>query len=98
MACVSEQGDPTLRPAVHRAPNHERPFARRLDLFDDRMNVRMPTAEIVRQLFGRAFDRPGFNSPIVPFDRAHEIHELAATHRIVQHITFWPEPGGSDEA
>jgi hypothetical protein len=68
MARIPEQSDPPLAPTVHRATNHERPFARCLDFFDDRMDIRMPTVKIVCQLIGRALGRPGFNLPIVAFD------------------------------
>src|SRR5215470_8754150 len=98
MARVAKQSDPSLRPAVHGAPNHECPFARYLDSFDDRLDVRMPTREIVRQFFGRTLDRPGFCLPIVPFDGGHEVHQLTAAHRIVQYVTFWPEPISSKQA
>src|SRR5262245_16120440 len=60
------------------------------------MDVRMPAVKVIGQLAGCAFDRPGFNLPIVAFDETDEVHELAATNWIMQHMATRPEPVGPD--
>src|SRR5258708_1466022 len=60
MASITKQRDAGLRPAIDRAADHQRPFIRRVEAFNEGMNVRMPTAEIVGQLAFRPFDRPRF--------------------------------------
>src|SRR5262245_65593290 len=60
------------------------------------MDVRMPAVKVIGQLAGCAFDCPGFNLPIVAFDETDEVHELAATNWIMQHMATRPEPVGPD--
>src|SRR5262249_60121925 len=98
MARVAEQGDAALRPGLHRLADHQGPFVRRLDLIDHDVDVGVPIAEIVAQLFLGPYRGPGLDLPIVAFRRAHEVHDLAAAHRIVQHVAARTEPVRSDHA
>src|SRR5262249_9031066 len=96
MARVAEQGDAALRPGLHRLADHQGPFVRRLDLIDHDLDVGVPIAEIVAQLFLGPYRGPGLDLPIVALRRAHEVHDLAAAHRIVQHVAARTEPVRSD--
>src|SRR5262245_8808625 len=58
----------------------------------------MPAAKIVGDLVGCAFDPPGFDLPVIPFDNARKVHQLAATNGIVKQTPLWTEPIGSDRA
>jgi hypothetical protein len=98
MARIAEQSNAALRPGRHRLANHHRPFVRCLDPIDHDLDVSVPIAEVVAQLFDGAHRRPGLDLPIVAFRHAHVVHDLAATHRIVQYVAVRPEPIRSDHA
>jgi hypothetical protein len=52
----------------------------------------MPAVEVIGEFAFGTFDSPGFHPPIVAFDDADEIHDLAAPYRIMQYVTARPEP------
>jgi hypothetical protein len=58
----------------------------------------MPAAKIVGEFIGCAFDHPGFNLPVIPFDNGGKVHQLTATNGIVKQMASWTEPIGSDRA
>src|SRR5215831_7983217 len=58
----------------------------------------MPAAKIVSEFLGCAFDTPGFDLPVIPFDNARKVHYLTATNGIVKQTTLWTEPIHSDRA
>lgn len=92
MAGVAEERNSPLRPAFHRPARQQRPFVRRRDIIDECMHVGVPAAKIAGEFVLAAFDDPGFDLPIVAFDNADEIHQFAATHRIMQHVAVRAEP------
>ena len=96
MTSVAEQADPSPGPALHGTADHERPFKRHVDVADDGVDVGMPAAIVVGEFRGRAGHRPGFDLPIVALDEADVVHQLAAAHRIVQHMSAGPEPVGAE--
>ena len=59
---------------------------------DDLVHVGVPAAEIVGELVLGALRHPGLDLPVVALDKADEVHDLAAPHRIVQHMAVRPEP------
>ena len=75
-----------------------RPFVGRLDPIDHDLDVGVPIAEIVAQLLLGAHGGPGLHLPIVALRRAHVVHDLAAAHRIVQHVAVRAEPVHSNHA
>src|SRR5262245_35029522 len=58
----------------------------------------MPVAKIVGEFVGCAFDPPGFDLPVIPFDNARKVHQLTATNGIVKQMAPWTEPIGSVRA
>src|SRR3954462_9432316 len=92
MAGVSKQRDSTLAPAIHWAPSHEGPFGWCGNVLNHHLDIPMPAAEIVREFVGCAFDGPRFDLPVIPFNDTHEIHQRAATNRIVKQMAAWAEP------
>ena len=59
------------------------------------VHVGVPAAEVVGELVLGALRHPGFDLPVVALDEADEVHDLAAPHRIVQHMAVRPEPVGA---
>jgi hypothetical protein len=89
---LAEQSDASLRPALHRAAYHQRPFVRGVDVVNEAVNVLVPAAEVIGEFAFGAFDGPGFHLPVVAFDKANEIHEFAAADRVVRHMAARSEP------
>ena len=92
MAGVAQQRDAALAPLRHRPAHHHRPFVGCLDAGDHLVHVGVPAAEVVGELVLGALRHPGFDLPVVALDEADEVHDLAAPHRIVQHVAVRAEP------
>src|SRR6202035_6145247 len=98
MAGIAEQGDASLRPALHRAAHHQRPFVRGIDTVNKSVNVLVPTEEVIDEFTFGTFDGPGFHCPVVALDHADEVHEFAAPYWVVQHMPTGSEPIRSDHS
>src|ERR1700722_16099488 len=98
MAGIAEQSDASLRPLLHRATHHQRPFVGGVDVVNESVDVLMPVAEVAGELAFAALYGPGFHLPVSAFDDADEVHEFAAPYRVMQHVTAWSEPIRSDHS
>src|ERR1700722_9611810 len=98
MTGIAEQRDAPLRPALHWAAHHKRPFVRGVDAVNKRLNILMPAAEVVGEFAFGTFYSPGFHLPVIALDYTHEVHKLPAPYWIVQHVAAWPEPIRSDHS
>src|SRR3954466_8592092 len=76
----------------------QRPLVGLLDVADQLVDVRVPTAEVSRAFLARALLGPGFHAPVAALDDADEVEQLAAPQEIVDDVAAGPDPVDADVA
>src|SRR4051794_13723480 len=98
MGGIAEERNAPARDLLARLAPEQRPFVGLLDVADQLVDVRVPTAEVRGAFLARALLGPGFDAPVPALDDADEVEQLAAPQKIVDHVAAGPDPVDADVA
>src|SRR3954447_25363667 len=86
MGGVADERDTPARDLLARLAPEQCPFVGLLDVADQRVDVGVPTAEVLCAFLTRALLGPGFDAPVSALDNADEVEQLPAPEEIVDDV------------